>query len=71
MKALDLSDSRQRPGRLCASEIPFSAIATEGKGGRSSGNVHGPPLRFRADFSFYYFPFLVFSSPFLSFYLFI
>lgn len=68
-KALDLSDSRQRPGRLCAFEIPFSAIARVEGGGRSSGNVHSPPLRLRADFILYYFLFYFFFS--FPFYLFI
>jgi len=67
-KALDLSDSRQRPGRLCAFEIPFSAIARE-----SEGLVLGQRPRSTASFTgwFYFilFPFLLFLL--LSFYLFI
>lgn len=63
-KALDLSDSRQRPGRLCAFETPFSAIARESEG--VSPQATSPVHRFASGLILIYIiSFFTFSSPFL------
>jgi len=56
-RSTSLSSDRDGYVRL---KFRFPRSPGRERGGRSSGKVHGPPLRFRADFILYYFLFYFF-----------